>query len=74
MYINVTFFGQNYFHNVDRSVAEPTKLMKKKNWNVSEMNVMITIHTKTMIQTTVSNVAIVIQLISLGIGLLTALA
>ena len=48
-----------------------TKLMEKENWNVSGMNVMITILTKTTTQTTVSNAAIAIQLISLEIGLST---
>ena len=45
--------------------------MEKENWNVSEMNVIITIHTKTTILTTVSNVAIAIPLTSLEIGLST---
>ena len=45
--------------------------MEKENWNVSEMNVIITIRTKTTILTTVLNAAIVILLISLEIGLST---
>ena len=45
--------------------------MKRVNWNVSEMNVIIMIHTKTTILITVSNVANVIQLILREIGLLT---
>ena len=45
--------------------------MKRVNWNVSEMNVIIMIHTKTTILITVSNVVNVIQLILREIGLLT---
>ena len=43
--------------------------MEKENWNVSEMNVITMIHTKTTILTMVSNVATVIQLILHEIGL-----
>ena len=46
-----------------------SKQMEKENWNVSGMNAIITIHIKTMILTTVSNVATAIQLISHEIGL-----
>ena len=45
--------------------------MEKENWNVSGMNVIITILTKTTTLTMVSNVANAIQLISLEIGLST---